>query len=752
MILIRNDIIPHVEIPDKTITDTHLEIIWIKTKAYPPIYIGAYYGKQENCKLAEISEEYERLSNSICGKNTCNKEIILMGDFNAKLEIEKEGMKQNQSRNGKLLYQLLETTGMTTVNTRREHIGTWTRVNTSNANEKSIIDYAIITNGLRDKICESETDTNNTLNIRGKHVTDHRAITLTIQLKRTHKPDIIHIWKKGDIEKWKGYNDEICKIWKSSEYQGYDTLHKAIISALNKHIGKMSFDTNKKMKTSNDTIKTLRKERKQLRSNFKEMCKHGNSNNKTKAKEEYLNCQSKHRNEIGKEETKRNDDKLMTLIHSGGINSNNFWQIRKKILRQKSDVYNLVNEDGNEIENKLEAMEYTANYYEDLYQARKGDESQVHWTHKIEHHIKKLEKLNHTKPEETRKLSMRELNLALKQLSRGKSPGPDNIPNEALIETNKDTRRIFLQVFNKIYADEEIPKTWCEGNIIKIYKGKGKKGKCSNERGITLSSNLGKLFERVINNRIKEVINMTPNQGGGIKGKSTSDHLIRITNFIKSNKAKKQKPILVFLDVTKAYDKAWSKAIMYALDKSGIKGKDWTITKKLNENLTARIQTNYGYTRKVEIKDSIRQGGILSVLQYANLMDEITKEIAKNPNCNINIGNETTPGCFLWMDDVLLMHTDPKIIQVMLDTTYKIAQRYRIKFGTEKSKVLQIGPGQQHSQQHKFTLGPQELEATDTYKYLGITINTKGDLSDHLKIIKGKTQASINPYNNQSGK
>ena len=133
----------------------------------------------------------------------------------------------------------------------------------------------------------------------------------------------------------------------------------------------MSFDTNKKMKTSNDTIKTLREERKQLRSNFKEMCKHENNNNKIKAKEEYLNCQSKLRNEIEKEETKRNDDKLMTLIHSVGINSNNFWQIQKKIRRQKPDVYNLVNEYGNEIENKLEAMEYTANYYEDLYQAKK---------------------------------------------------------------------------------------------------------------------------------------------------------------------------------------------------------------------------------------------------------------------------------------------------------------------------------------------------------------------------------------------
>ena len=186
--------------------------------------------------------------------------------------------------------------------------------------------------------------------------------------------------------------------------------------------------------------------------------------------------------------------------------------------------------------------------------------------------------------------------------------------------------------------------------------------------------------------------------------------------------------------MTKVYDKAWSKAIMYALDRSATKVRDWIITKNLNENLTARIQTNHKYTQK-KINDSIRQGGILSVLQYANPMDEITKEIAKKkPNCNINIRSETTPGCFLWMDDVLLMHTDLKIIQVMKDTTFKIAQRYRIKFGAEKNKVLKIGHCYQRSQQHKFTLGPQALEATDTY--MGITINTKGDLGDHLKLPK----------------
>ena len=529
----------------------------------------------------------------------------------------------------------------------------------------------------------------------------------------------------------------MCEIWKKAKHKGYDTLHNAIISALNLHIGKTSFDTNKKMKTTNEAIRTLRKERKILRKIFKASCLRGTNDDKRKAKEAYLTCQTKLRDEIEREDKTRNDNKLKELIKAGGINSNNFWQIRKRILRQKPDVYDLINEEGKVIENKQEALDYTANYFENLYQAREGDKEQTHWTDKIEHRVNKLEKMYNNRLIPTKAISERELNQAIKQLSRGKSPGPDNIPNEALIEANNEMRMIILYVFNKIYSEEEIPKSWSEGKIIRIYKGKGKKGKCSNERGITLSSNSGKLFERIINNRIKEVINMTPNQGGGIKGKSTADHLLRIINFIKANKLKKQKPILVFLDVTKAYDKAWNKAIMYALDSSGVKGKDWTITKKLNENLTASIKTQHGYTRQIHIKDSIRQGGILSVLEYANLMDEITKEIRKNPKCNINIGNETTPGCFLWMDDVVLMHTDPRMIQNMLDTTYRIAQRYRIKFGTEKSKVLHIGPPT--PLRNKFTLGPQTLEATDTYKYLGITLNTKGDLTDHLKITKGKT-------------
>lgn len=75
----------------------------------------------------------------------------------------------------------------------------------------------------------------------------------------------------------------------------------------------------------------------------------------------------------------------------------------------------------------------------------------------------------------------------------------------------------------KIYQKE-----WHEGDILRIYqyKGKGKKGKCSNERSITLSSNLGKLYERILNARIKKKITITHAQARGRKGTTIMDHKI----------------------------------------------------------------------------------------------------------------------------------------------------------------------------------------------------------------------------------
>ena len=67
--------------------------------------------------------------------------------------------------------------------------------------------------------------------------------------------------------------------------------------------------------------------------------------------------------------------------------------------------------------------------------------------------------------------------------------------------------------------------------------------------------------------------------------------------------------------------------LMYAMHKRGLTNTHWQVVKNLNQNLKAQLLTKHGLTEEFDIRDSIRQGGVLSVIQYALLMDEISKEI-----------------------------------------------------------------------------------------------------------------------------
>ena len=290
--------------------------------------------------------------------------------------------------------------------------------------------------------------------------------------------------------------------------------------------------------------------------------------------------------------------------------------------------------------------------------------------------------------------------------------------------------------------NKNIPNPWQKGEIITFYKGKGTKCKCSNERGINLASNFGKLYERIINNRAREKIQISEAQAGGQAGKATSDHIRTLTDLITIGREGKNPVYVTYLDVTKAYDKAWLDAILYVLEKQGLKDPTWLAIKNLNQNLTAHIQTKYGPTREIKIKDSIRQGGVLSVIMYATLMDEIGKEIAKH---NIGIKLPQTQeriGCLLWMDDVALIANNHKEMQNMLNITEEIANRYRIKFGEEKTKTMIIKGSKKTQSENNFALGEMQIGITESYKYLGLQMNNKCNLKDHIQAITGRIEGA----------
>ena len=180
--------------------------------------------------------------------------------------------------------------------------------------------------------------------------------------------------------------------------------------------------------------------------------------------------------------------------------------------------------------------------------------------------------------------------------------------------------------------------------------------------------------------------------------------------------------------------------------KNGVEGKNLSIIRKLNSNLPARIQTRVGLTKEIPIKDSIRQGGVLSVVEYATLIDEISKELRKR-NQGVTTAAGTKIDSLLWMDDVCLIHSDRDELQQMLDITNHVAKKYHIEFGAAKCKVVKIGK----EPSSKLTLNGQILDEVEAYNYLGEMINNKGNLSAHITELEKKIQAATQNIITETG-
>ena len=98
------------------------------------------------------------------------------------------------------------------------------------------------------------------------------------------------------------------------------------------------------------------------------------------------------------------------------------------------------------------------------------------------------------------------------------------------------------------------------------------------------------------------------------------------------------------------------------------------------------MKTKFGLTEQILIDDSIRQGGVLSVIQYALLMDEISKT-NRTEDIGHKIPNtENRINTLLWMDDVAIIANNLNDIEKLIQNTDHIANKYHIRFGKEKKK------------------------------------------------------------------
>ena len=162
----------------------------------------------------------------------------------------------------------------------------------------------------------------------------------------------------------------------------------------------------------------------------------------------------------------------------------------------------------------------------------------------------------------------------VKFLKRGKAPGPDTIHNEVLrLGTTTSLYHHLARLFTSSIQLGYIPTAWKLATLRMLLKpDKLPSSLTTSYRTISLISSIMKLFERVIEQRLRPHLEhigfINKHQSGFRKAKSTDDHLfsrLTLSQSIMESFNRGEHVVAAFLVVEKAFDNVWHNGLMFKI-------------------------------------------------------------------------------------------------------------------------------------------------------------------------------------------
>ena len=150
-------------------------------------------------------------------------------------------------------------------------------------------------------------------------------------------------------------------------------------------------------------------------------------------------------------------------------------------------------------------------------------------------------------------------------LKLGKAAGPDEIPPEVFKYCDFD--EICLDFCNRALLENDKPDLWSYMNIIPVPKS-GDLSNTNNYRGISLICIIAKLYNRLILNRIRSVIDpkLRYNQNGFRPKRTTVAQVLALRRIIEGVKANHLVPtVLTFINFSQAFDSICTAKMMKIL-------------------------------------------------------------------------------------------------------------------------------------------------------------------------------------------
>jgi hypothetical protein len=227
--------------------------------------------------------------------------------------------------------------------------------------------------------------------------------------------------------------------------------------------------------------------------------------------------------------------------------------------------------------------------------------------------------------------------VALKRIKGGKTMGPDGITIRVWRSLGDVTIFWLTKLFKLIFRSNKMPDEWRRSILVPIFKNNGDVQSCTNYRGIKLMSHTMKLWERIIERRLRGVTNITENQFSFMPGRSTMEMIFLIRQLMERCREQKKDLHMVFIDLEKAYDKVTRNIMWWSLQKHKVSTKYITFIKDMYDNVVTSVQTSDRNTNDFPINKGLHQGSALSPYLFALVMDEVTYKVVSLGVCSLQM-------------------------------------------------------------------------------------------------------------------
>ncbi|KAK3525151.1 hypothetical protein QTP86_019536 [Hemibagrus guttatus] len=325
-------------------------------------------------------------------------------------------------------------------------------------------------------------------------------------------------------------------------------------------------------------------------------------------RQEYKELQRRVKREVSKAKQKAYDELYTRLDTREG--EKDLYRLARQRDRDGKDVQQvrvIKDRDGRVLTSEESVQRRWKEYFEELMNEENEREKRVEGLNSVE------QKVDNIRKDEVRK--------ALKRMKSGKAVGLYDIPVEVWKCLGEAAVEFLANLFNRVLESERMPEEWRRSVLVPIFKNKGDVQSCSNYRGIKLMSHTMKLWERVVEARLRKVVEICEQQYGFMPRKSTTDAIFALRILMEKYRDGQRELHCVFVDLEKAYDRVPREELWYCMRKSGVAEKYVRVVQDMYERSRTVVRCAVGQTEEFNVEVGLHQGSALSPFLFAMVMD-----------------------------------------------------------------------------------------------------------------------------------